>query len=433
MAWIPKWIWKREEQDPEHPDVRFGRQYLEYTTDINARYWESSLGSFEQGSYLDGVQHLLQFLSAPNEDNVRWNRDEKGIRFSIRQGSKEIFGEADARRIRIEGPVAQVQEGAVGLWRKMLELNYQLNYGRYALDEHNHICLRFDSFCLDCSPYKLFAALKEVALNADKEDDLMIEDFPGLSPVNNQHIRELSEREKKAKLILLRTRIRECLDSMKDPSLNASVHTGGIAYILLDTIYRLDYLTRPEGRTMVTFEEIQKSFFSGEAQATTDKIRASIRLLEKLNDRSDEDFLKELYFVPRTFSVLDKASLDVIRGLWIAESGHIDWYIENKIYRIARAIVGYALGYSIFNYILPPVIMELIHFYYRIEEGEYFTALGFHENTGSRKGEKGPLPTIRKILERHDSDPGLTGMLDMTNEALFSRSFLNMLIKMTES
>jgi hypothetical protein len=315
----------------------------------------------------------------------------------------------------------------------MLELNYQLNYGRYALDEDNNISLRFDSFCLDCSPYKLFAALKEVALNADKEDDLMIEDFPGLSPVNNQHIHELPEREKKAKLILLRTRIRECLDSMKDPSLNASVHTGGIAYILLDTIYRLDYLTRPEGRTMVTFEEIQKSFFSGEAQPTTDKIRASIRLLEKLNDRSDADFLKELYFVPRTFSVLDKASLEVIRGLWIAESGHIDWYIENKIYRIARAIVGYALGYSLFNYILPPVIMELIHFFYRIEEREYFTALGFHENTGSRKGDRGPLPTIRKILERHNADPGSTGMLDMTNEALFSRSYLNMLIKMTES
>lgn len=436
MSWLPKWIRKSPESSESAPNVRFGRQFTLFTTPEKAAVWDNSLSAFEEGEYLESIGYLLEYLSYDQVENVQWTRTEDEISFSIRQGSKVVFGHATENRVRIEAPVAHVRTPSIGLWRKLLELNYLLNYSRYALDEANNICLRFDSFSLDGSPFKLYAAIKEVALNADKEDDLMVEDFKGTEAVHNRHIVQLSPNEKNVKLAYLRKGIRSCLDIVKDPGLNSSLHAGGLAYIILDSVYRMDYLTRPEGKAMVTFEEIQKSFFSGEAQPSAAKIRGAIALLEKLDERDDQDFLNELYFVPRSFSVLQEVTMDVIRAMWISESTHIDWYIENKQFRIAKAIAGYALGYAIFNYALGPVYIELIHLLYRIQENEFFLELGFQMDL-SYKDERSfkhrVLPHIQSILSSNGLDSRIANQLDFSSEAGFCRSYLLMLIQINEN
>lgn len=436
MSWLPKWILKRPESSEEGPNVRFGRQFTLFTTPEKAAVWDNSLSSFEQGEYLDSIASLLEYLSYDPGENVQWERTETEINFSIRQGSKVVFGHANDKRVRIEAPVAHVRVPSIGLWRKLLELNYLLNYSRYALDNANNISLRFDSFSLDGSPFKLYAALKEVALNADKEDDLMVEDFKGTEAVHNRHIVQLPEAEKAVKLKYLRNGIKSCLELVKDPELNSSLHAGGMAYIILDSVYRMDYLTRPEGKTMVSFEEIQKSFFAGEAQPAAGKIREAVALLEKLDQREDQDFLNELYFVPRTFSVLQEVTMDVIRAMWISESTHIDWYIENKQFRIAKAITGYALGYAVFNYALGPVYIELIHLLYRIQEFDYFRDLGYFEDFDSkneRSYKQKVVHMTKKILTENGLDSRLADQLDFSNDATFARSFLLMIILINET
>ena len=46
------------------------------------------------------------------------------------------------------------------------------------------------------------------------------------------------------------------LHEVDDGKLNPIQYPGGITYLLLDAIYKLDFLVRPEGQTMETIERI---------------------------------------------------------------------------------------------------------------------------------------------------------------------------------
>jgi hypothetical protein len=63
-----------------------------------------------------------------------------------------------------------------------MEANHRLNFSRFALDNDNHLCIVFQTGALDASPLKLLHALRELAINADKKDDLLLEEFKSLTP-----------------------------------------------------------------------------------------------------------------------------------------------------------------------------------------------------------------------------------------------------------
>lgn len=428
--WIPKWISPSEDTDNTEKII-FGRQYTAYTDAAHGALWKQALADFENGDFVRSVLHTIQYISGPDSGNHWAISDEGALSFTIIQGSKELDGIATAEGLKACAKVANAKKLPLGLLRKLLELNYQLNFSRYALDESHNICLRFDSYVHDGSPYKIVAALKEIALNADKQDDQIVEDYPDVHPVNIGHIIQLPEAEKNAKLRLIRRRVRECLDYLTDPLHNSGVHAGGLAYLLLDNIYCLDYLARPEGKTMAVFEDIQKDFFSGEARHTTDKIQQAKTLLTALDNRPDSDFLKEIYYVPRSFSVLENANLESIREMWRGEATHIDWYIENKHHRIAEAIAAYAMGYALFNYILPPAYLSLIHFYYKLREPQYFADLGFREKflreTGPAKFSHAQK-SLSELLHSLGIPKKMAREVNWSHDATIAQSYLNLLI-----
>ena len=63
-----------------------------------------------------------------------------------------------------------------------------MNFGRFALGESNELLVVFDTYTLDGSPYKLYFALKEMATQADKFDDLLLDEFDMLKPVEVSHL-----------------------------------------------------------------------------------------------------------------------------------------------------------------------------------------------------------------------------------------------------
>ena len=65
------------------------------------------------------------------------------------------------------------------------------------------ITLLFDTMMEDAFPYKLYYALKELALHADKHDDLLLNEFDFLKPISSHKLKPLSEKEKAFKLCLL--------------------------------------------------------------------------------------------------------------------------------------------------------------------------------------------------------------------------------------
>ncbi|MEM9928469.1 MAG: hypothetical protein AAF840_01495 [Bacteroidota bacterium] len=422
--------------DPtDGPDFSFGRYTDAFKTPDNYTAWDKALKTFEKGEYLQSVEAFMAYLYDPREDNVKWQAEEGKLYFEFYQGSKRVTGFADVEQLRATARIARLDANNVDLLHRLTTMNYEMKYSRFAIDEDDCLTIVFDSPINDASPHKLYHALKEMALRADKQDDLLLDEFgDNLSPVEITHLRQLSTEEKTLKLDFLRDHIQGVIDYLSTGSLNPEEQPGAVAYLLLDLVYRLDYLLIPEGYTMEALERMHRMYFAREEdQPVTYK---NVRLLSELQHllrRAPESFSEELYAGKSTFGITLPANHDRLANLINNELPNMDWYQDNGFPKIARAVPGYITGYALFNYAVPPPDKEFLELYYRVCEDAYFRDLGYKQQFLERDGRPARRPiraAINDVTERHrEAYPRLrpaVSQLSFDNLMDFGRSYLAM-------
>lgn len=391
---------------------------------------------FDEENFLEAFQAFFAYLRDPEEDNVKFQLEGEKLYFELYQGSKRITGFADHTQFRAQARIARLGQVPGSLFQRLAAENYELKYGRYAIDEARCLCLVFDSDLSDASPHKLYTALKEIALKADKQDDLLVSEYRELLPVEISHLRQLKPEEKKAKLAFLTEKVDETLDYLKSNHLNPEEHPGAIAYLLLDLIYKLDYLLIPEGHTMEALERMHRMYFAHERdQPVTFKNVRLIGELQELRQRAPESFKEELYAGKSTFGLTLPVSHDRVSRNIRRDLRNMDWYQDNGYPKVALALPGYIIGYSLFNYAPPPPVRDLFHLYYRIRENDYFQRLGYQQaflSADGRPARRAIRSAIQEVTDRHRWEyprlrPALA-QLDYNNLTNFSRKYLEMIV-----
>lgn len=417
------------------PDFSFGRYTDAFKTPENYTAWDESLKAFEQGKYLKSCEAFMAYLYDPREDNVQWQAEEGMLYFEFYQGSKRVTGLADAEQLRATARIARIEANNTELLHRLTAMNYEMKYSRFAIDEDNCLTIVFDTPINDASPHKLYHALKEMALRADKQDDLLLEEFSEfLSPVEITHLRELSPDEKDLKLSFLRNHIQGVIDYLSAGKINPEEQPGAVAYLLLDLVYRLDYLLIPEGYTMEALERMHRMYFAREEdQPVTYK---NVRLLSELQHllrRASESFSEELYAGKSTFGITLPANHDRLANLINNELPNMDWYQDNGFPEVAQSIPGYITGYALFNYAVPPPDKDLLELYYRVCEDQYFQDLGYKQQFLDRDGRPARRAIRAAIIDVTDRyrehyprlRPAIS-QLNFDNLMDFGRSFLGM-------
>jgi len=384
---------------PPQPDVRFGRYSDSYKTVGQYEAWDASLDKFEEQHYLEAYRAFFQYLRDEEENNVRCWNDESGIRFEIYQGSKKITGFADTTALKAEAKVAQTNDLNVGFMRRLIEQNTSLEYSRFALDPENNITIVFDTYTLDGSPYKLYYALKELAVHADKQDDLLVEEFEVVHQIETSHLEPLSQNEKEAKYRFITSQIELVLREIDSGKLNPDQYPGAIAYLLLNLAYKLDYLIKPEGYTMETLERVHRQYFAKDDRTTPQKNVVLRREFQRLYERPKEDFFKEMYRITATFGITSPVNHDRVVAFIDGELHNMDWYKEHGHELVALAIPGYIIGYCMFNYAVPKPDRDFFHLYFQITEQAYFRELGFEIDYYDRNTGKFSKRAIRRAID----------------------------------
>ena len=385
-------------EEVEQPDVRFGRYSDAYKPDHKYDAWDKALDLFEEESYRSSFEHFFEYLTDPNQDNVKtWVADD-GLHFELLQGSKVIYGLIGDTIIKAEAKVAATTELSIGFLRRMMELNYALKYSRYALDEDDNLTLIFDSFLLDGSPYKMYYALKEIAVSADKQDDLLVNEFQTLQPINTGHLKSIESDQKAIKIQYIRSEIGKLLEFVDKTNLNTEQYAGGIGYMMLELAYRLDYLVKPEGALTEALERIHRIYFASDSKSSSQKNLAVRKEYEQILARSDGDLQAEMYLTSSSFGITTPATHDQFVTFVDAELGNMDWYLENRHNDLAMAFPGYITGYCLFNYAFQAPVQELLHLYYRIIHEDYFLSLGFTQSFLSNG-----LPDRRAVTDQLES------------------------------
>lgn len=418
------------------PEFRFGRYTDAYKTPANYAAWDAALAAFEEGEYLESCEAFMLYLLDEQENNVQFKAEEDKLYFEFYQGSKRVIGFADLHQLRASASIAKLKGNNAELLQRLLSLNYEMKYSRFAINEEDCLSIVFDSPINDASPHKLYHALKELALNADKQDDLLVDEFSGyLSPTEITHLKELSPADKTRKLNFLTSHIQSVIDYLSTGKLNPEEQPGAVAYLLLDLVYRLDYLLIPEGYTMEALERMHRMYFAREDdQPVTYKNVRLLGELQHLLRRAPESFDEELYEGKSTFGITLPANHDRLVSLIDSELSNMDWYQDNGYLEVAKAIPGYITGYAMFNYAVPPPDKKLLELYYRVTENSYFQELGYDQqflDQDGRPARRAIRAAISNIADGYKDEyprlrPGLS-QLNFDNLSDFGRSYLKMI------
>lgn len=415
----------------------FGRYSDAYKSKQQLAVWDECLKLFEEHNYHGAIKSLVEYLKNPGSDNIRILESEGSFSFILYQGSKQIECLVTDKFFKAQCKIAHCNELNVGFLRKAVEYNYELNYSRFSLDGDNNLCVIFDCMIADSSPYKLYYGLKELAIQSDKEDDLLLGEFASLEPIDNHHIRHLPEDVLNLKINFLKSKISHFNDDDLLGSLNAKRYPGAMTYVYLSAMYAIDYLVKPEGKIMDLLSNMHIKYFENSNLSIEDKLEDLKQGFLDIAEMEDEEIRTEIYDVVSTFGVTSPINHAVVSGFIEKELEAFPWYAENGHDKVCLAICNYIAGFCLYNFALPGPDKDLFHLYFELAEPDFFN--GLNKNSPYWDLDCGKMhideitDRIEDILDAHRktySDLPKSVKIENGRHAIFLRSFLNFIQKL---
>ena len=365
---------RKKEDGAAKPVIPFGRYSDNNKPVAKVNRWTDADNLYKEKKFTESLDAFFEYLRDDNIQNVVYERNGAEGRFELYQGSKIVRGKFDKDLLRAEVTLARMPQPSVPVMRRLLEMNFNLYYSRFALDS-DRLCMGFDTDMENASPSKLYYGLKELATKADKQDDLLVQDFANLETTDTEHIGNVTDHEKEVKHAWMVRWISQTLDTIA--GVDADKFSGGIAYMLLALIYRLDYLLAPEGKLLNDLERIGGIYFKKDERPVIEKNRDMVEEFKKLKDRPKEDIFRYLFRSKYTFSIVApqqyKAIADSIHGA----NQNMIWYRDNNYPFIATQVSEYGISYCQYSYSLPRAITEFFQLFMMINYSDFFAELGF--------------------------------------------------------
>ena len=436
MDWLGRFRKKKaKKQGKELNALDFGRFSDAFKPTKNYQYWEESLLLFDQGKRFSSFQLFFKYLTNEKGKNVIVSQLHGVLKFELIQGSKRILGSIDAQKIHAHAVLIRSIAYPSELLIELLQENYNLKFCKYALameDGGYVLKLIADLPAKLTSPYKLYHVLRELALAADKKDDLLLSKYH-LSTSEYGHLNEPLPRVTKDVLSdFVQTTFRKVLEVRDEHEIDTEEYPSAFRYLLLAAVYKVDFLVKPEGVLMDSFEQIDGLAFSSQAMDAKIVNRKIVTIIEEILQMESEQIKQELYHVDATFSFNPVIQSAQIRDTINSELPTMDWYLEKGYDEYAVAIVDFIIGYLLFNFIVPPPCKALFLLYYRIREPKFFKELGYIDLSFSERKLSGAVikKEVKKILADYSSRfPHLdapTNYLEFDSAAVFGKSYLEM-------
>ena len=424
-------------QEAAEPCYAFGRFSDVYQAEERLIHWERAIEAHDKKNYLASIRHFLTYLTDELEGNVSFEEPSHDkLRFKVYQGSKCIEGFANQDGFFAEAVIARCESLSLGAMRTLLEENYELRYSAYALDSDNRLTMVMHTDHQDGSPYKLYYGLKELATQADKRDDVLVNTFAELSPVFNGNIQHLGEREKRIKLTYFRNSIDRALDIYKQAGVSFEKYPGMLSYIMLSTAFMVDYLLKPEGKTMDHIEKIFATFFHINTLTPQRKNASIYQELMSMSEVTDGALLEELYDTKHTFGRLEAAAHIKLQEVAEQELVHFDWYAQSDLSQYAVYIPRYVCSLLLFGYALPITDHRLLQILARVLENDFFMSLGYNSlvKHDGMVDEKKIMPLLENILKASPfqkvTPKQFSHLLDYQDKAHFGNSYLRAVSKL---
>ena len=389
--------------------IRFGRYSDAHKTLEKYDSWARSTDFFEEKNYLQAYLEFFNYLLDDDESNLSYeavqiNKDgnvtDFKINFILQQGSKVVRGFANSEEFVGEVKLVKMKDSLhVALGRRLMEMNYNLLYSGFSLDEEGVIWIRFTTNTVDSFAGKLYSGLREIAIRSDAQDDLLLNEFINqLEAIDDKHIEYLSEDHQQVKLRFLKKWITETLTEIK--KLNAEQLASAISYMLLTLLYRIDYLLTPEGTITAILEDIHKVVFYDTNRLPIQRNLYAINQFERIVALSDTELLPNFYETKSTFGISKPAYQQDIKEIIEKQVQAASWFDKNNQEEFTPFVFEYIAGYCLFNYGLPRPTKEFLHLYFQIIHADFFEALDAKYTFANKDNTKNGISLEKNLITK---------------------------------
>ena len=375
FSWIS--LFKQKNTNSPLEFNHFGRFISYKKTPLQQEQYQESKKAFSQQRYLDGYEHYFEYLhffdNGEDCGNISFYRDENSLRFKLIQGSAIIKGDITQRRLSASVSLAHILKDNIAVMRRLLEKNYLYTYSTFFLENNTlKAKIYFDNISL--SPQKIFFPLRELAINADKEKELLLDEFDNLEPIELDHIEVMDPHLKETKLRFFR----EWIDKteQKVSLLPTQEQSGAIAFIWLNLLLKIDYFVTPRGKLGFDIYEAVQEYYLEDNKLVEEKNDTLQKAVEKLKALDTQLLSKSLYPIKQTFDIFSNDNLDEIRRFIEETLTKVIWYKEHRYEEVILTIYEYLGLYMLYNFGMNSCLRELVQFNIRLHNTDFYSALG---------------------------------------------------------
>ncbi|MBL0912161.1 MAG: hypothetical protein IBJ09_07280 [Bacteroidia bacterium] len=336
--------------------------------------WTASVEAHKQKDYPEALEKFFVYLNDPLINNVQWQRNGNNFDFHIEQGSKRIEGSVNETRLEAHAYLASFTAPPVPVMRMLLGSNYQLKYSRFAIKD-DKIGIFLNADVSNSSPTRLYHALKELATKADRQDDLLTDEFDTLTRINTEHLIPIPENESDTRYRYFQQWINDTLEKCR--SYDSDTFSGGISFLLLNLIYKIDYLLLPEGSLLDQLERLNLMYWDkNDGRSFQEKNNHMLSAFRKIADKPAEQIRKSFYRTQATFGIVNPSSQKNIADFIDECLKNTSWYIQNKYFDIELAIYEYCIGYCFYNFGMYNIHYKLMDLQFQILNAGFYEEMG---------------------------------------------------------
>ncbi len=371
-----------KEEEVEIERSVFGRYSDNNKSQFQLDEWTKSKKLYEEKKYSDSIVHFFTYLRDTDMGNVVFEKNDEVTTFYIHQGSKKIKGSIDQNCLKAEVSIAKLKKRSVPVMRKLLEKNFQLYYSKFYLED-DKLKLKIYNNIIAAAPSKLYYALKELCVHADRLDDILVEDFEALEPEGIDHIEDCTPEEKQVKYNFFKYWVDKTIAKIEN--LNTDTFTIGISYMMMNLVYKLDYLTLPEGRLTERLEEINTIFWTNMKEIpVATRNYEMLKRLKELQQWKEEDVKRHFYKAKHTFSLTKPTPFGNVVETINNTIKNMMWYRENDHNDIALEMMEYAFAYSQFSFSLPKPATQLFDILMHVNHNDFYQAMSYPDRLYDR-------------------------------------------------
>jgi hypothetical protein len=336
--------------------------------------FEKASDAFIRGERLKGYDLFLSSLThIGNTKHLIYTVFDDKITFELLQGYAIIRGVVTEDSLNAMAVIAPVSQLHVSIKRRFLERNFQLTYTRFC-DNNGVLTLKLHLDNATITPHKIFFPLREIALNADFEKEMIAGEFVEIPLLEDDNIQYLTHEEYVRLHGWMLTWIDQTTKSLQ--GLLSNDNTGMVSFSYLSLLLQIDYLLIPRKKMAKDIAEKVGGYFTDDEKLTEDKNNDLQNFLSELETMDIEHFSTQIYRGEYTFSPFDQAMHEDIVSFIDESLTKVKWYKSNHSSYVIGAIYRYAALYILYNYGSHPTLRTLMHLHVQIYASDFFADMG---------------------------------------------------------